>query len=266
MVFVPGRFLVLAIALVLPVAGLAENEQQVVQQAVQTELTKARTDHSLWIYFDSDRQDDRAVEQWVADTSDGSLHRVVKLNGQPVVLADQWKKVQSFLQNSSAQARQRKSSQHDDQQAAELLNMLPQAFIWTREGKVGSWILLHFRPNPQFQPPDFEARVFAAMEGDMAVDNQQHRIASLKGRLIRDVKILGGLVASLYAGGTFDVERRQLAPGIWQITQTHVHIQGHALLFKTISEQEDDVKSDFKQLPPHTTMRQAVQELMAQHR
>ena len=33
---------------------------------------------------------------------------------------------------------------------------------------------------------------------------------------------------------------------MWQITETHVHIGGHALLFKTIGEQEDEVKTEFR--------------------
>ena len=97
----------------------------------------------------------------------------------------------------------------------------------------------------------------------MMVDKEQHRIASLKGKLIQDVKILGGLLGNLDAGGTFDVERRQTGSNVWQITETHVHIQGHALIFHTISEQEDDVKTDFKPLPPDITIQQAKQDLLS---
>jgi hypothetical protein len=100
------------------------------------------------------------------------------------------------------------------------------------------------------------------MEGDMAIDREQHRIASLKGRLIRDVKIGYGLLGELKAGGTFDVERRELSPHIWQITETHVHIEGHALIFKTISEEEDDVKMHFERLAASTTLQQAQNELL----
>lgn len=266
MVFRPGRFVVLAIALLPAGKCKAGNARQFVQQAVDNELAKDRNDHSLWIYLDSDRKDGHSVKQWVADAKDGTLHRVININGQPVPPAQQRQKIDSFLQETSAQAKQRKSGQHDDQQAAEMLHMLPQAFVWTREGEKDNCTLLHFKPDPNFQPPDFQARVFAAMEGDMAVDNAQHRIASLRGRLTHDVKIFGGLVASLYAGGTFQVERRQTAPGIWQITETHVHIQGHALIFKTISEQEDEVKTEFKELPGNTTMRQAERELMGERK
>jgi hypothetical protein len=98
----------------------------------------------------------------------------------------------------------------------------------------------------------------------MTVDDGQHRIVSLKGRLIRDVKFGGGLFAELKAGGTFDVERRETAKAVWQITETHVHIQGHALLFKSIAEQEDDVKTQFRQLPESLSLEQAEKELLQQ--
>jgi hypothetical protein len=65
-------------------------------------------------------------------------------------------------------------------------------------------------------------------------------------------------------GGTFDVERRELAPGIWQITESHVHIMGHALLFKNIGEQDDEVKTEFRRVPQETTLEQAATMLRAQ--
>jgi hypothetical protein len=222
MVLRPGRFLVVAIALLPPVMCRADNARQFVQQAVDNELAKDQSDHSLWIYFDSDRKDGRSVEQWVADTRDGSLHRVVKINDQPVPPGQQRQKLESFLQDTSAQAKQRKSSQHDDQQATELLHLLPQAFVWTREGEKDNCTLLHFKPDPNFQPPDFQARVFAAMEGDMAVDNSQHRIASLRGRLVHDVKILGGLVASLYSGDLADHGDARAHRGACAAVQDHL--------------------------------------------
>ena len=49
---------------------------------------------------------------------------------------------------------------------------------------------------------------------------------------------------------------------MWEIVETHVHIQGHALIFKTISENEDDVKSHFKQIDQGTSLQQANQELL----
>jgi hypothetical protein len=257
-------YLIFAIALALP-SSYGEDARQFVQQAVQTELNADNNDHSRWMFFETDRTPSRNVEQWVAQTREGALVRVVRTNGQLVPESEQRQKMDAFLRDWTARSKQKKSEQHDDEQAAELLNLLPQAFLWTDAGANGDLRIFHFKPNPEFRPPDLEARVFASMEGDMAVDAHQLRIASLKGRLIRDVRIWGGLIGNLNAGGTFDVERRETGPGIWQITETHVHIEGHALLFKNISEEEDDVKSRFRELTTgDLSLQQAEGDLLAQ--
>jgi len=257
-------WLVLYLVLGGAIAGRAgQDARQFVQEAVTNELAKDEADHSHWLYFESDQKGAHSTKQWVAETSNGNLRRVVQMDGQSFSLDEQRRRVDAYIADPSAQNKQRKGQQHDDKQAAEMLELLPTAFIWTNEGDKGSDTVLHFQPDPNFHPPDMEARVFAAMEGEMRVDREQHRIASLKGKLIQDVKILGGLLGALDAGGTFDVERRQTGANVWQITETHVHIRGHALLFHMISEQEDDVKSDFKPLPAYVTMQQAKGDLIA---
>lgn len=254
---------ILTLALpLLSVVALAQSPRDIVRQAVQTELVASSNDHSHWLYFEFDRKPDKTVKQWVAQARSVSLERVVERNGQQLPEYQQSQEMSSFINDPSAQLKKRKSGQHDDEQAAELLKILPDAFIWTTEGEQGNEIHLRFKPDPQFDPPDLEARVFAAMEGEMVVDRQQHRIATLKGHLIHDVKIGFGLLGQLKAGGTFDVERRELTPTVWEIVETHVHIDGHALIFKTISENEDDVKTHFKQINQGTSLQQAKQELM----
>jgi hypothetical protein len=102
------------------------------------------------------------------------------------------------------------------------------------------------------------------MAGELVVNKAQNRIQTIKGKLIRDVKFGWGLLGRMNAGGTFNVERREIAPGIWSITESHVHIDGKALLFKTIGEQEDEVKSQFRRTPPATTLVQAADILKAE--
>jgi hypothetical protein len=258
------RAQILALALLVGMCSTAkaEDARDLVKQAVQTELAADAADHSRWIYLDVDRKPNSNVKQWVAETPGGDLHRVLEDNGQKLTTADQQNRMNSFIQNQSAQAKQRKSGQSDDRQASEMLGMLPHAFIWAKTGTQGNTTILHFKPDPNFRPPTWESRVFAGMEGDMAVDNTEHRIVSLRGRLIHDVRFFGGFLGDLKAGGSFDVERRQTGKGVWQITETHVHILGHALLFKSISEEEDEQKTKFKQLPGNITFPQAEKELL----
>jgi hypothetical protein len=96
----------------------------------------------------------------------------------------------------------------------------------------------------------------------MVVDDTGHRIVSLQGKLTTEVRFGWGVLGKLQPGGTFDVERREVGRGIWQISETHVHIQGRAVFFHSISDQEDDVKSKFEELPSNITPQDAEQRLM----
>ena len=254
--------LILALFCGQPAALHAQNPRPFVQQAVNTELAASSEDHSHWLFFEIASEPGKNVKRWVAQAHPATVERVVERNGQALTEAQQRQEMEAFMRDARAQSKQHRSGEHDDEEAAELLRILPDAFIWTVQGDKGADIFLHFKPNAQFDPPNLEARVFAAMEGDMTINKEQHRIVSLKGRLTRDVKILGGFIGYLQAGGTFDVERREIGEKLWQITETHVHIQGHAIFFHTISDQEDEVKSKFEELPANISFEDAEQRLM----
>jgi hypothetical protein len=242
----------------------AQNPRDLVSQSVQTEIDASKNDHSRWLYFDVDAKPNETTRQWVAETGSGVVHRVLFERGQPTTPDEQRNAMDRFIHDPSAQAKQRKAGQHDDKQSEDMLRLLPDAFNWTISSNRSDSTVLHFTPNDNFKPPTWEARVFAAMEGDMQISKPEHRIISLKGRLIRDVRFCGGLCGNLHAGGTFDVERRQTGPGVWQITETHVHIHGTILFFKNISEEEDEVKTHFHPLPGNISLEEAETELLKQ--
>ena len=75
------------------------------------------------------------------------------------------------------------------------------AFLWNVASSDGENTTLHFKPNPAYHAPDIESRVFAVSEGDMIVNNEEHRIVSIKGRMMRGVKFVGGLFGGLDPGG-----------------------------------------------------------------
>ncbi len=240
--------------------------ERVVQSAVDSELRASREDKSVWRYLDEDDAPGRAATYNAIETQNGELRRLIKLNGQPLGAQAEQKeiaRIRSFVGDASAQAKARKNSDHDDAQATAFLKMLPTAFLWTIVGQTPEATTLHFTPNPSFEPPTLEARVLAAMEGQMVVATDGDRIHSLRGRLTHDVKFGYGFFGKLYQGGTFNVERRPVGGGHWEITETHVHIGGHALLFKNIGQNSDEVKTDWS---PSTaqTLAEAAKELGVQ--
>jgi hypothetical protein len=232
----------------------------IVQSAVKAELTADANDHSRWKYRDDQR--DQNTVSIVVETDSGAVKRLIERGGQPLSAeqaATEDVRVQSFIHDSNELAKQKKDAAQDGKNAAELLNMLPDAFLWKLQSEDGEKITLHFEPNASFSPPDMQSRVLGAMVGELVVDKGQQRIATISGRLTQDVTIGWGLLGRLKAGGTFRVERRQVAPGLWQITETHVHIEGKALFFKSIGQQQDEMQTDFSRVPNGTTLEQAAE-------
>lgn len=245
--------------------GSDAEAQQVVRAAVDAEMHANQTDRSIWEYHDHDRVPGKDALYLSIETPQGNLRRMIALNGRPLdneLEQAEAHRIAQFVRSPSEQARARRNGEHDDRQAAAMLRMLPNAFIWTVAGQDSEGTTLNFRPNPQFDPPDMQARVMGMMAGTMVVSRNGERIRSLRGRLSADVNIGWGLLGKLNEGGTFDVERREVGNGHWQITETHVHIGGHALLFKTIGQQEDDEKTEWKP-STDTTLEAAARSLHA---
>jgi hypothetical protein len=236
----------------------AQDARQIVQQAVNSQLAADRGDNTHWRYIKTDDGKDKVV---VVETEHGAISRHIEENGRPAspaVLAEDNENIQRFIHDPGMERKQRENGAHDDKSAIELLNLMPEAFVWKVESQTPELITLSYRPNPNFDPTSMESRVMGSMSGTLTVTGQGHRIKSFRGRLMNDVTIGFGFLARIKAGSTFDIERREVAPGYWQIAETHVHISGHALFFKTIGTQEDEVKSDFSLVPLGTSLDQAV--------
>jgi hypothetical protein len=238
---------------------------QALHTAVAAELQANRTDKSIWMYRDADKSSTKDAVYEAVETRQGTLKRMIELNGKPLTgSAEQaeTERIRNYVHDPAQQQRARKNAAHDDAQAAELLQMLPEAFIWTIASQDSEFITLSYRPNPNFNPPDMQSRVMGVMTGEMIIARDGNRIRTLRGKLSTDVLIGWGILGKLDKGGTFDVERRMIVPGHWQITETDVHIGGHALLFKNIGQQEDESKTDWRPSKAET-LEQAAQILNA---
>jgi hypothetical protein len=263
-VFRRGKFVALA-ALALPLAtASAQTPQQLIQQIIDTERTENKNDHSQWIYLDHSVKPKEQLLRWVATTPQGDVDRVLVKDGRELAEPDQQTQIQKFLRDPRAQKKQIAENAHDYQQVDDLLRLLPNGFLWTVLKTTPEETTLHFVPNPSFHPPTHEARVFAAATGELVADNRQHRIRSVHGTLVHDVTFGGGLLGRLKQGGSFAIEQQQLAPSLWQLTLIHIHLEGNALLFKSISFQEDDDRSRFTPEQNAVTLDQAARAVMHQ--
>jgi hypothetical protein len=172
--------------------------------------------------------------------------------------------MQRLVTHPDEQRKLQQASNKKAEQGARLFNILPDVFVFGYAGRQGDLITLTFRPNPNFQPPSLEARVFHGMQGEMTVDTKQDRLAALKGQLMEDVTFGGGLLGHLDKGGKFEVKQAELAPGHWEMTALCVDMKGKALFFKTVGVHETEDHGDFHRAPDNLTLAEAADILNGQ--
>jgi hypothetical protein len=245
-------------------AGAPRDARAFVRMIVTNELQADANDHSLWIYKDDNKVPDGHTVKVVIQTAEGNLSETIERNGRPLTADEQKaeeKRVDQFVHDPSVREKQKHDEEQDSSKAAALTKLLPDAFLWSFAGRNGPLTTLNFKPDPKFNPPTHESRVFAAMEGTMVVHTRQKRIQHLKGSLTKDVDFGYGLLGKLNKGGTFEVLRTQVGPGIWDITTTHIHIHGRALIFKSIGEEQDEITSNYHPMPKSLSLDAAAKML-----
>jgi hypothetical protein len=243
---------------------LPSNANEFARDFFHHEVEAQTQDHTLWRFRETKREGGKLKLYDVWQTRQGEVERLVAIGGRPLTeeqLAKEDSRIQGVISNPT-QVRQRQSKQHEDgEQARKLLRMFPDAFQFRYDGIDGRLVRLGLWPNPKFRPTDHAAQVFHHMQGTVLVEPEERRLAAIDGKLTSEVKFFGGLFGHLEKGGTFNVEQKEVAPRVWEVSVMHVHMSGKALLFKTIDVQEDETYSDFRPVPPDTSLEQAAQRL-----
>jgi len=238
-----------------------------VRAVVANELKPPDGNHSRWMYrADREEQGKKKLKE-VIQTGQGSLDRLVAVDGQPLNAKeqqDEQERIGDLVRNTAEQQRIEQTRKKDAEQCKAFFKMLPDALTFIYAGRDGDLIKLSYRPNPSFQPPSREARVFHEMEGEMWVQETQRRLVRIQGHLVADVKFASGLLGHLEKGGHFNVEQRELSPGQWDLTFMEVDMKGKALFFKTISVKEKEYRSNFRMVPKGLTLDEAADILTKQ--
>lgn len=234
---------------------------ELVRSVVANELKSQDVDRGHWMYRLEKEESGRKQVQEILETNNGSLSRLLSIEGRPLDAKQQQRESQRMQRLVSHPEEQRKLQQASNkkaEQGARVFRILSDEFVFAYAGRQGDLVTLTFRPNPNFQPPSLEARVFHCMEGEMIVDTKQQRLAEINGHLMADVKFGGGLLGNLDKGGQFQVRQAEVAPGHWEMTVLSVDMKGKALLFKTIGAHVTENHSDFHRVPDVLTLAEAA--------
>ena len=237
-----------------------ESAHYLVRDVVFNEL-QDRDQNSFWQYR-VDRTigtSELLLEQ--VETSRGPIYRLLSRDRAPLTSVqdrEENARLDELLQNPSDQARVQQRAEQDEQRLRRLMALMPDAFVYDYDGPQSSNLLhLRFAPNPDFKPSTYEARIFHALGGTLAINLRRKRMTHLQGRIMERIDFGWGLLGHVEKGGTFEIQRRPVNETHWKTELIDIQIDGRAVFFKSIAQHQREARSGFKPVPADITLPQA---------
>jgi hypothetical protein len=233
------------------------------------------------------KQDERHnITQEIVETPQGDVAMLVAVNGTALSAAGQQAertRLSALDAHPEYQAHRRSREQADQARIDKLLHELPDAFIYRYDSTVSCDVTtppsvpapgfapqpasggapaqcyhMTFTPNPDFDPPDIESKVFRGMAGEIWIETSAERLCRLNARLVQDVDFGWGIVGRLDKGGTVFLEQTEIGDKDWELTRMKLNMTGKALLVKPLSFRVNEELAHFAPVPPGTDYHAAI--------
>jgi hypothetical protein len=238
---------------------------QLVREVVYNELHD-HDRHGYWRYWIQHRMAQQNQVEEQVETKDGPVTRLILNNGRPLDEAgarQERQRLRHLIDSPGEQARKRQEYAEDEKRIGRILALLPDAFVYHYQGVENGCVHLSFRPDPNYPAHSIEARIFHAMSGDLWIDARMKRLARLDGHLEENLDFGYGILGRLYKGGWFRLQRTAASSTDWKTERLEVHMNGRALLFKTIAKETSELRGGFLPVPAGMNMAQGLELLTA---
>jgi hypothetical protein len=226
-----------------------------------------RVERRKWMYAIEKQDGKQTLTEEQVETKDGPLYRVLAIDGRPLDPDQRQQenaRIDRLLHDPGEQLKVKRAHDDDEQKLETLMRLMPEAFLYDYDGVVGNMVRVKFRPNPNYSPPTYEARVIHSLAGTILIDSQQQRLTKLSGQLINPVEFGWGLLGHIDNGGTVEIGRAEVGASQWKTALIDIQLSGRLVLFKTISKQEYETRSDFRAVPDDLSLSQANQLTVSQ--
>ena len=235
-------------------------QQQLIKDVAFNELRDRERD-SFWFYDVDQKIGQDSYTKRQVETNEGPIFRILEENGKPLTGAESRReqdRLEHLLSSSSALAKNREAHLQDEERLQRLVKLLPDAFLYEQNGQPsGDLITFSFKPNPAFNPPTYEARVFHGMAGTIEINQRLKRFVRMQGTVISRIDFGYGLLGYVDKGGRFEIRREQVSPTRWKTDLVDVHVSGRVILFKSVSKDHHEVRSGFQSVPTDISLSDA---------
>jgi hypothetical protein len=225
---------------------------------VANEIAAEKQQPLLFSYSSEERSTRTGGHLWkenVVETSDGLLRRLVSVDGQlltTAAAAAEECRITSLIEHPDKLRKLNETRRGDEPRTAQLLNLLPKAFLFSPAGEREACTTFAFRPNPAFSPATIEERIVATMEGTISIKEPVDRMCSVEARITKPVKIGFGLLGRVNAGGRVSIVRALVnGSDAWKTSHLSIHVDGRIVMFKSLSQDMESARSGFYPVPQH---------------
>lgn len=243
------------------------NPRQYVRATIYNELhAHGNGQHYMW--RSTEQKPKGTTTKLMVETKEGVISRMIALNGHALSAEERAQddgRVNRLLNDPSALRKKQQEQKEDEEHAQRLLSAIPDAFLFTlvgvEDGKEGKMVHYTFLPDPNFNAPNRESRVFEGMKGDLFISLDAKRICKIDANLFKPVEFGWGILGKLDKGGRFLIEQKDVGGNRWETTHSVLRFYGKALMVKTIKIEEDEMLFDFQKVDKDLTVAQGIEVL-----
>jgi hypothetical protein len=197
----------------------------------------------------------------VIESKDGTVARLILKDGKPLTPEQdkgERQRLNDMIASPAAYAKHVKNTQSEKKMADTLVPLMPDAMINTytpgqpQSGRNGGAleIVLDYKPNPKFVPPNTEAQALTGLEGRVWIDAKTHNVVRMEGTIARGVNFGWGMLAHIYPGGKLVMNQTNAGGNRWIFTDFSMELSVRALMVKRLDIRSSAKASDFQTLGP----------------
>jgi hypothetical protein len=197
----------------------------------------------------------------VIESKDGTVARLILKDGKPLTPEQdkaERQRLNDMLASPAAYAKHVKNGESEKSMADKMIPLMPDAMINTytpgqpQSGRNGGApeIVLDYKPNPKFVPPNTQAQALTGLQGRVWIDAKTHYVVRMEGTIFRPVNFGWGMLAHIYPGGKVEMNQTGVGDNRWIFTDFSMELSVRALMVKKLDIHSSAKTSDYQKLRP----------------
>jgi hypothetical protein len=208
------------------------------------------------------------------ETPEGTVARLIERDGRALTAAEdsaERNRLKSLAASPATFTRRAQREQDNKKMGVSLLKLMPGAMLWSyapgqpqpsnQPAGDASLVVLDFKPDPKWSPPNLESELLTGLEGRVWIDPRSRRMVRLEADVFRTVNIGWGLLARVYPGGTVTLQQTNAGGGRWAVDHIAEQHTLRELMIRSLKQRLTFDAAGFQPIPP-VTYQQAIQMLL----